>query len=107
MSGGAQYTLPFFSGTVTPRLDWNFQSTQTFNPSSSAPIDPTYTIKGYSIFNATGTYAPNDSKWTLIAAVTNLTNKFYYYQLFGGGAVNISSNVAPPREYTIRVRRDF
>ena len=39
--------------------------------------------------------------------MTNMTNKFYYYQLFTGGAVNVSSNVAPPREFFLRVRRDF
>jgi outer membrane receptor protein involved in Fe transport len=39
--------------------------------------------------------------------VTNLTDKFYYYQLFNGGAVNIASNVAPPRMFYFSVRRDF
>ncbi len=52
MAGGVQYTLPFFDGTVTPRVDWSFQTAQTFNPSNAAPNDPTYTIGAYSIFNA-------------------------------------------------------
>ena len=64
-------------------------------------------IKAYSIFNGQITYAPADSKWTAVASVTNITNKFYYYQLFNGGAVNVSSNVVPPREFFLRVRRDF
>ena len=108
LAGGVQYTLPFFANsTLTPRIDWNYQSDQTFNPSTTLPADPNYTIKGYSIFNGQITYAPNDSKWTAVASVTNITNKFYYYQLFTGGAVNVSSNVAPPREFFLRVRRDF
>jgi iron complex outermembrane recepter protein len=107
LSGGAQYNLPFTWGDITPRLDWTFQTAQTFNPSASVPATPDYTVNAYSIFNGQISYTPKDSKWSTVFSVTNLTNKFYYYQIFGGGLVNISSNVAPPREFFLRVRRDF
>jgi iron complex outermembrane receptor protein len=107
LSGGAQYNLPFTWGDITPRVDWTFQTAQTFNPSASVPATPDYTVNAYSIFNGQISYTPKDSKWSAIFSVTNLTNKFYYYQIFGGGLVNISSNVAPPREFFLRVRRDF
>jgi iron complex outermembrane recepter protein len=108
VAGGVQYTLPFLANsTLTPRLDWTFQTAQTFNPSTTLPADPNYTIGSYSIFNGSLTYTPNESKWSAVFSVTNMANKFYYYQLFTGGAVNVSSNVAPPREFFLRVRRDF
>lgn len=107
LAGGVQYNAAFGWGTVTPRVDWNFQTAQTFNPSTTLPADPSTTIGAYSIFNGQITYTPNDSKWSTVFSVTNLTNKFYYYQLFTGGEVNISSNVAPPREFFLRIRRDF
>ncbi len=76
-------------------------------PRSRSAPQPLYTIKPYAIANAQVDYGPAQGKWTATAGVTNLTNKFYYYQLFGGGAINVSSNVAPPREYFFSVRRDF
>jgi iron complex outermembrane recepter protein len=107
LASGVQYNQPFSWGTVTPRVDWNFQTAQTFNPATTLPANPETTIGAYSIFNGQITYTPNDSKWSTVFSVTNLTNKFYYYQLFTGGEVNISSNVAPPREFFLRIRRDF
>jgi iron complex outermembrane receptor protein len=107
-AGGIQYSLPFVANsTLTPRVDWSFQTAQTFNPSTTLPADPNYTISSYSIFNGSLTYTPDQSKWSAVFSVTNMANKFYYYQLFTGGAVNVSSNVAPPREFFLRVRRDF
>ncbi len=107
LAGGLQYNLMMLGGTVTPRVDWSFQTDQNFNPSTTVPADPQYTIGAYSIFNGQITYTPNESKWSGTFSVTNMANKFYYYQLFTGGAVNVSSNVAPPREFFLRVRRDF
>ncbi len=107
MAGGVQYGIPLPNGTLTPRVDWTFQTEQTFNPSASVPVDPNYVIPKYSVFNAQATYTPADSKWSFVASVTNLTDKFYYYQLFNGAAVNVSSNVAPPREWFFKLRRDF
>ncbi|MEP7243134.1 MAG: TonB-dependent receptor [Gammaproteobacteria bacterium] len=108
MHADVQYALQSGIGTFTPRLDVSYQSQQDFDPASGvrAPL-PEYTIKPYSIANAQLEYAPVDGKWIATAGVTNLTDKFYYYQLFGGGAINIASNVAPPRQYFLSVRRDF
>jgi len=86
----------------------SWQSQQDFDPAPGAEApQPQYVIKPYSVANAQLEFIPRDSKWTATLAVTNLADKFYYYQLFGGGAINISSNVAPPREYHFTVRRDF
>jgi outer membrane receptor protein involved in Fe transport len=108
MHANVQYAIESAIGTFTPRFDVSWQSQQDFDPAPGAEApQPLYTIKPYAIANAQVDYGPAQGKWTATAGVTNLTNKFYYYQLFGGGAINVSSNVAPPREYFFSVRRDF
>jgi len=107
MAGGVQYTYRFTAGAVSPRVDWSYQTAQTFEPSTTTRPTAEYTLPSRSIFNALVTYVPSDSKWQVNVGITNLTNKFYYYQLFTGAAIDISSNVAPPREYTVQVRRNF
>lgn len=108
MHADLKYAMESAIGTFTPRVDVSWQSQQDFDPAPGAEApQPLYTIKPYAIANAQVDYGPAQGKWTATAGVTNLTNKFYYYQLFGGGAINVSSNVAPPREYFFSVRRDF
>ena len=95
-------------GTFTPRFDVSWQSQQDFDPAPGAEApQPDYIIKPHALMNAQLEYIPREGKWTATLAVTNLANKFYYYQLFGGGAVNISSNVVPPREVHFTLRHDF
>jgi iron complex outermembrane recepter protein len=108
MHANVQYTIDTPRGAFTPRLDVSWQSQMDFDPAPGfeAP-QPAYTIKAYALLNGQINYAAPDGKWTATLAVTNLTDRFYYYQLFGGGAVNISSNVGPPREVHFSVRRDF
>lgn len=108
MHGDLQYTIDTVHGSFTPRVDWNWQSEVTFDPAPAAEAaQPQYIINAYSIFNAQLEYDPPDSKWSALFRVTNLTDKFYYYQLFSGGVINISSTVAPPREFYLSIRRDF
>jgi iron complex outermembrane recepter protein len=108
MHGDVQYAINTPRGIFTPRLDVSWQSQMDFDPSPGAEApQPGYIIHPYALLNGQIGYTASDSKWSAILSVTNLTNKFYYYQLFGGGAVNISSNVAPPREVHFSVRRDF
>ncbi|HVY82728.1 MAG TPA: TonB-dependent receptor [Steroidobacteraceae bacterium] len=107
-SGGAQYHLHLPAGILTPRLDWVYQSKQTFNPRSSttAPL-PFNTIGGTSVFNARLSYEPADSKWLVDLAVTNLSDKYYYYAQFSGSGFATTAPVAPPRQYLFSVRRSF
>jgi len=107
-SGGAQYRIHFPAGVLTPRLDWVYQSRQTFNSRSSttAPL-PFNIIGGTSVFNARVTYEPFDSKWLLDLAVTNLSDKYYYYAQFSGSGFSTTAPVAPPRQYLFSVRRSF
>jgi iron complex outermembrane recepter protein len=108
MHGDVQYAINTPKGVFTPKLDVSWQSQVDFDPAPGAEsASPAYTIKPYALLNGQIGYTAPDGKWSSILSVTNLTNKFYYYQLFGGGAVNVSSNVAPPREVHFTIRRDF
>ena len=106
VSAGVQYTAATPFGSFTPRVDAFFTSLATYGPSeTTAP--PTWVVPGQTILNGSITYTPNDSKWTVVGQVTNLTNKYYYYDVFGGSGFELSGNVAPPREFFLRVKRDF
>jgi iron complex outermembrane recepter protein len=108
MGAGIQYAIPVIVGTFIPRMDWSYQTRQTFNPNTVVAPMPAYTLPAQSVFNAQFTLKPNESKWTVQAGITNLFNKFYYYQLFNeASGLAVDSNVAPPREFTVRLRRDF
>lgn len=108
MGAGIQYTVPVLAGQFTPRLDWSYQTRQTFNPNTVARPIPANTLPAQSVFNTQFTFKPDDSKWTAQVGITNLFNKFYFYQLFNeASGLALTSNVAPPREFTVRLRRDF
>jgi iron complex outermembrane receptor protein len=108
ISGGAQYDARSPIGTFTPRLDWTYLSMQTFNPSvTTATPGAQFIIPGRSVFNARVTYEPNNSKWSTVFSVTNLGNKYYYYDLFTGSGFDTAGNLAPPREWSLSVRRRF
>jgi iron complex outermembrane receptor protein len=108
MHGGIRYDIETSVGTFTPRLDWNWVSEANFGPASGrqAPTED-FTIHGYSLFNAGIEYASPDGDWSAIFSVTNLADKFYYYQLFNGTQTNISGPVGPPREFSLTLRRKF
>jgi outer membrane receptor protein involved in Fe transport len=78
----------------------------TYGPSTTT-APPTWVVPGTTTFNASLTYTPNDSKWSVVGQVTNLTNKYYCYDVFGGSGFELSCNVAPPREFFLKVKRDF
>jgi iron complex outermembrane receptor protein len=107
-SAGAQYRVHFAAGTFTPRLDWVYQSKQTFNAraSSTAPL-PADIIGGTGVFNARLTYEPTDSKWTADLAITNLSDKYYRYAMFTGSGFATTAPIAPPRQYLFSVKRSF
>ncbi len=108
MHGGAHYDLETSLGTFTPRIDWQWTSKANFGPcSGSCAPTPDFTIPAYSLFNAGLEYRAKGGDWSAVLSVTNLTDKFYFYQLFNGTQTNISSPVGPPREISLTVRRNF
>ncbi len=93
-SGGAQYgiLLPNNS-TLTPRLDWRYQGYVTNGPENVYQIAQ-WRVPGYSLFNASLTYAPNQAKWSVAFQVQNLFNKFYWQQL--GAPTSLESGATVP-----------
>lgn len=106
VSAGVQYSAATPIGVFTPRVDAFFTSVATYGPSTTT-APPTWVVPGTTTFNASLTYTPNDSKWQVVGQVTNLTNKYYCYDVFGGSGFELSCNVAPPREFFLKVKRDF
>jgi iron complex outermembrane receptor protein len=107
MHADVSYDVNTSIGMFTPRLDWNWQSQQDYDPSSQlrAPL-PIYVIKPYSIFNAQLSYASPDKKWTATFSANNLADKFYYYQVLQG-TLDAQTRLAPPREFVFTLRRTF
>jgi iron complex outermembrane receptor protein len=107
MHGDVSYDLQTSIGTFTPRLDWSWQSQQDYDPSSQLrPPLPIYVIKPYSLWNAQIAYQAPKSDWSATLAVTNLSDKFYYYQVLQG-TLNAQTRLAEPRAVSLNVRRDF
>lgn len=104
-SGSIQYEADLGSaGTLTPRLDWAYQSSFYYN-AVNTPLD---LVAGRSIFNARLTYQDAAKDWSVSLAVSNLANKFYYI----GTSYNQTYGVATgalgrPREWSVSVRRNF
>lgn len=105
-SAGIQYVADLGgSGTLTPRLDWTYQSSFYYNPVNN----PLNLIPGRSLFNARLTYQTADKNWQLSAAVTNLADKFFYVASSENAAnFGLATNVVGrPREWSISARRSF
>ncbi|WP_395397316.1 TonB-dependent receptor [Novosphingobium sp. BL-8A] len=106
-SAGIQYeaSLGEKVGTLTPRLDWNYQSSFYFNSVNNA----FNLVAARSLFNLRLTYDSPDKTWQLGTGVTNLFGKFYYT----GKSENVSNygvnsgSVGRPREWFVSLRRTF
>ena len=104
----AQYTINLGegSGSLTPRLDYSWESTVY----QDANNNPFTAIPSHGILDARLTWEPGAGGWQLSAAVTNLTDKKYFldmtnFAIFGEGTVE--AQPAPPREWTITLRKSF
>jgi iron complex outermembrane receptor protein len=101
---GAQYTLPIgSSGSLTARLDANGRGYVYANAVNAA----TNRIGGYTLYNAHLTWTPNDGSWQVILQGLNLTNRFYWVNVFDlteAGSGTISGTPSPPREVDIEIK---
>jgi iron complex outermembrane receptor protein len=95
---GVQYDIPLADGVLTPRVDYSHISeTWTTIFANEALGDR---LQARDIVNAQLTYAIND--WSIQAYSTNLLDEHYIASIKGG-----QRYAAPPRQFGIRVRRDF
>jgi len=107
-SGGVQYMfdVPQIDGSITPRLDWFYNSRIAYSTDYTHLDDPPR-----STFNARITYKNDALQMDIAAGVTNLTDKEYYRQktvfIQGLGAPANIGQPAPPREWYLSVAKRF
>ncbi len=121
-SGGIAYTadLGANTGTLTPRFDIEYQSETYSDPANNGfypagfPVLPEFAdlnpflIPGRTTMNARLTYDSPDRDWQISAAVKNLTNEFYWTNSFAFYFTGTGQRIiAPPREWSISIRRNF
>ncbi|MBO9601187.1 MAG: TonB-dependent receptor [Novosphingobium sp.] len=102
---GIQYALAFAGGTLTPRVDYNFQSSSYANAINNAR---NY-LESRNVVNAHLTYRTGDGNWEATLGVTNLTKDFYYYskQDIYLAAGYVTATPARPREWSFSIKRNF
>ncbi len=115
ISAGGQYAVNLGDwGSVTPRLDYYYQSYRTNGSVNLPQRDPQDINPGYGLYNARLTYEPNQGDWSLAFSVLNLTDHFYWQQL---GSATQRANGLPtvarvgtpgkPREWALQFRKSF
>ncbi len=104
---GIQYRIPLGSwGTVTPRLDADMR-TEVWSGAVNAPTNH---IGGYTLYNARVTWKPDQGNWEASLLALNLTDHFYYLNVFdltGAGAGSVTGTPGPPLEVAIEIKHKF
>jgi iron complex outermembrane receptor protein len=108
-NAGVQYQIetPFIGGTVTPRLDWTFQSSEVISGTSTKY---NYLTRARSLFNTRLTYNNTDHDFSVALGATNLFNKTYYINYFDYqtlGRANTQGQPGKPREWYLTVSKKF
>ena len=102
---GVQYTYKIpAGGSLTPRVDYSYQSLVYNDPTD----DPLIAQGGYGLGRANITWASENKKWSTTLAVTNLFNKMYYvtaYEFYANGVD--TGNPGAPREWLLTMRHTF
>jgi iron complex outermembrane receptor protein len=102
---GVQYALPIVGGTLTPRVDYNFQS-QSFG---TAINNARNSLETRDVINARLMYRTGDGSWETTLGVTNLTDDFFYYSKFDiyAAAGYVTATPARPREWSLSLKHNF
>jgi iron complex outermembrane recepter protein len=113
MSAGIQYGIPLFGGRLTPRVDAFYQSHRTNGPINAPQLDPQWTFGGYTLLNGRIAYDTEKGDWEVALTATNLTNKFYWYQLnaattaAGAPLDGRFGDPGQPRMWALSVKKTF
>ena len=108
-NAGIQYrfALDTLGGTVTPRLDWTFESSQIVSGTSTKY---NHLMPARSLFNARVTYDNSDLDFTIAAGATNLFDEFYWVNVFdyqGLGYPQTDAQPGRPREWFVSFEKRF
>lgn len=106
-SAGVQYDIMMGSGYLTPRVDWAYVSKMTFNGNPATPVTPLVTAPGYSVFNGRLSYTLPEQGVTLAFTVSNMFDKFFWYNKFAQNGFAISGAPSRPREWQFSVKKSF
>jgi iron complex outermembrane receptor protein len=103
-NAGIQYQAELGDyGTLTPRLDLSYQS-PFFNNIDNNPLG---LVDGFTLLNARLAWETEEGDWGAVLSVTNLTDKFYYANKIRLPIGITTGQVAEPRQWLLRVRRNF
>ena len=104
---GVQYEIDLgTSGSITPRVDANYQSAIF----SNAVNKPSNHIDGYTLANARLTWRNPDEDLEVAFEVKNLFDKYYLltsFDLTGAGAGFVAGQPGRPREWAVSVKKTF
>lgn len=101
---GVQHGFALGNGsTLTPRVDVSYESKK------EPATDNLAVLPSQTITNARLTWRSADHDWETSVAVTNLTDKYYFYNSFDISSFGgwYAAQPAPPREWSLSVRRTF
>lgn len=106
-SAGVAYEIPAagLGGSITPRIDWFYQSAIAFNSTTAIARIP-----GRSVFNGRITYVNDDGDFQVAVGATNLFDKEYFHNIFdltAFGQPGTEGQPAAPREWYIQVKKSF
>jgi iron complex outermembrane receptor protein len=103
---GVQYSIDLaHAGTLTPRLDWTYQ-TEVYNDPSNNPL----TLQpGYGLLDARLTWDSADGRWQAALSVQNALDKAYYVNMFDDlqGFNTVTGQPGWPRTVLATIRRSF
>jgi len=104
---GIQYEIDLGnSGSITPRVDANYQS----DIFSNAVNKPSNLIEGYTLANARLTWRNPDEDLEVALEVRNVFDKYYLltsFDLTGAGAGFVAGQPGRPREWAVSVKKQF
>lgn len=107
---GGQYEIPLgAAGTLTPRLDWTWQSAMESNIPNNVAGYLLGEVEERGLLNARLSYRTLDEDWEFALAATNLTDKFYYNNKYDRvvQSGNVYGMPGRPREIIASVKRRF
>ncbi|MDX9874496.1 MAG: TonB-dependent receptor [Spongiibacteraceae bacterium] len=104
---GLQYEFDLGGwGTLTPRIDVNYQDRYFANAINRPPFNE---IEERTLVNARLMYRTADELWQATLEVTNVNDKLYYDGIFDnrGSTHSIQGRPGRPREWAITIKRNF
>jgi iron complex outermembrane receptor protein len=105
VGAGVQYRIPLGTvGSITPRVGMAYQSSFFTNIDNN----PATLTPGYTVYDARLAWRSTSEDWEVALAGTNLSNRFYYQNTFRGPGIQVvTGQPAPPREWSLSLRRNF